>query len=133
MDVGSIGGGAMASGASTATGTSAPSLVGQPDSGAAPAPTTVGDALSGSNITGVEQLAEMMEGFNSAEILMALMMAAAMQKDDDEESSGSAVAGFLAGLALAGQLAQNLEFDLQAPVAETTAGGSVGGSLNATA
>ncbi|NQV25371.1 MAG: hypothetical protein HQ518_13495, partial [Rhodopirellula sp.] len=74
--------------------------------------------------------------FSSAEILIALMLANAANGKDDDKSGGSAAAGFLAGLAMAGGLAQggmcHQPVDpagVQAPAAAGGAGGA-GLSLN---
>jgi zinc transporter ZupT len=92
---------------------------------------TVGEVLAGSIVGSVEQLAEFLQGFTSAEILFALMMMAAAQKDDDnDESSGSAALGFLAGLAMAGFLGQNLGSELITPPSESTGGAGVGGNID---
>ena len=70
-----------------------------------------------------------MKDFNSAEILIALMLASAAGKDDDK--TGNAAAGFLAGLAIAGGLAQNgqINMSIEAAGAQAAAGGA-GLSLN---
>ena len=107
MEVGAIGGGmAMggaaglggpgAAGAADAAGPAVAgteSLEGGVAPGGAPPPTTVGEALAGMH-TGVEQLAELLEGFSIAEIIIAMMLAAGTQKKDDEQSCGGAAAGF---------------------------------------
>jgi len=78
-----------------------------------------------------------MSGFSSAEILIALMLMSAMHNDDDAKNcGGSGAAGFLAGLAIAGQLGQaTAGLDLQAmqPAANIASSGGVGMSLNAQA
>ena len=103
MDVGGIGVGMMSGGATGISGGSplgAPAgIVGQVAPGGAPPPTTVHAALGGS-ITGVEQLAQFLEGFTTSEILFALLlMCAGQKKDNENQESGF---GFLAGMALAG-------------------------------
>lgn len=141
MQLGPVGG-AMAVGgamgmasAPASAGTSTVSNVsGQIDSGSASPPTTVAEALAGSLHTGVEQLAEFLKGFGSAEIIMALMLMAAMQKeDDDQQGGGSAAMGFLAGLALASQFGGSSGFELNAPVQEVGLEGGVGANLNVSA
>ena len=84
----------------------------------------------------MQSLVNAMKDFSSAEILIALMLANAAGGKDDEKSCSSAAAGFLAGLALAGGLAQggdiNQSLDVagaQAPAAAAGSGG-VGLSLN---
>ena len=110
------------------------SLVGQVVPGGAPPPTTVGEALAGQLHGGIEQLAEFLKGFSSAEILIALMMLAAMEKDDEDKSGGGAALGFLAGLAIASQFGQSSGFDIQSSISEPTFDSSgLGGNLNFTA
>jgi len=125
MQVGAIGGAAAG-----LTGAGATGAAGSLALGGASAPMTVGEALAGSIVGSVEQLAEFLQGFTSAEILFALMMMSAMQKDDENESSGSAALGFLAGLAMAGFLGQSLGSELLTPPSETAGSAGVGSNID---
>jgi hypothetical protein len=86
----------------------------------------------------MQSLVNAMKDFSSAEILIALMLANAAGGKDDEKSGGSAAAGFLAGLAMAGGLAQGGDINIsndaagaQAPAAAGGAGaGGTGLSMN---
>ena len=76
-------------------------------------------------------MTELLGDFSSAEILFALMMMAAMSKKDEEGSGGGAALGFLAGLALAGQLGRSGGLELISPIQEIQPnGGGLGGSIN---
>lgn len=136
MDVGAIGGGIAAGGSSGLPGGAASpgaGLVGQVAAGGAPAPTTVQEALAGS-LTTVDQLADLLEGFTSADILFALILLAALRPDDDGKRSGlSAAFGVLAGAAMATSIAQSLGSQLDGPVTEVGSGEGLGGNLNVTA
>jgi len=84
----------------------------------------------------MQSLVDTLKDFSSAEILIALMLAAAAGKDDDEKG-GTAAGAFLAGLALAGQLGQSTQIDLnlEIPQFDTAGGAGAGGaglSLNVT-
>ena len=59
----------------------------------------------------LSSLMELMQGFSTAELLIAMMMAAG--GSDDEEKSGSAAMGLLAGLAMAGQSFPQLDLQWQ--------------------
>jgi hypothetical protein len=118
MQVSGIGGGAAAMGGG-AIGGAQSSTAG----GAIPTAAS-GTAAAGS--AQLQNLVDMMGGFNSAEILMALMLASAMSKGDDEES-GSAAMGFLAGLAMAGQLGQDLNISIEMSGCASPTGGEFGG------
>jgi len=65
----------------------------------------------------MQSLVDAMKDFSSAEILIALMLSNAAGGKDDEKSGGSAAAGFLAGLAMAGGLAQGGDINLSVEVA----------------
>lgn len=108
MDVGAIGGaiggagmsmGAMGVGGASMSGVS--SVGGNSVSG----PQAAQSAMPGEISARLQQLAELIQGFSSAELLMALMM---MRGDDDKKSSGAAGAalGMLAGMAMANQMQQ---------------------------
>jgi hypothetical protein len=63
--------------------------------------------MPGLSTVKMQQLVELVSGFTSAEILMALMLAAAASQKKDDEGGCSALA-LLAGMALAQQLGQGL-------------------------
>lgn len=75
-------------------------------------------------------LMELMQGFSTAELLIAMMMAAG--SSEDEEKSGSAAMGLLAGLAMAGQTMPQMELQWQVDVmgGYGDASGGVGGGLD---
>ena len=140
--VGSAGGAAGLSGLSgvgvsstVATNASGPTASGAVASGSPPGAMNPAGTLTAD----MQNLVNTLKDFTSAEILIALMLAKAAGGDDDDDrkkSRGSAAgAGLLAGMALAGQLGQqhNLQLDLttqfQAPPSVTGAA-SVGLSLN---
>jgi hypothetical protein len=54
----------------------------------------------------MQQLGELLDGFSSAQILMALMLLSAANRKKDEDDGSSALA-LLAGMALAQQLGQH--------------------------
>lgn len=88
--------------------------------------------LSVLNGTRLDQLLELIDGFSSAEILIALMLSAAScrHKKDDDRDAGL---GFLLGLALATQLGQGAP---QMPFPPTGVPGpeaATGQSINLTA
>ena len=122
-----IGGGAVGIGGAAGIGVAA---AGSPaGSATAPAGTTPPSLPQN-----MQSLVNAMKDFSSAEILIALMLANAAGCKDDEKSGGSAAAGFLAGLALAGGLAQgtdlNLSFDVAGAQAPAAAGGAAGTGLS---
>jgi len=57
-------------------------------SNSAAPPTSVSEFLAQQVPGHIEQLTELLEGFKTAEVLLALMLMAAAQKDDDEECGG---------------------------------------------
>ncbi|MEX1231048.1 MAG: hypothetical protein WEB58_12460 [Planctomycetaceae bacterium] len=80
----------------------------------------------------MNQLIELMQGMNTAQILMALMLASGGKDDDDKKGGGSdAAMAFLAGLAMASQLNQ-MPLSLQLNCGETGSGieASSGSNLN---
>lgn len=83
---------------------------------------------------GLENLVQSLKDFTSAEILIALMLAKAAGGGDDEKKSSDAAAGFLAGLAMAGMLGQDMQAQcpcdpsISAPAA--AGGGTAGLTLN---
>jgi hypothetical protein len=92
-------------------------------SGGAILPPTIQPSLS--------SLMELMQGFSTAELLIAMMMAAGGGSDDDDES-GSAAMGLLAGLAMAGQGMPQMELQWQLNVTGAYADGAsgVGGGID---
>lgn len=129
--VGMGGGAAGIGGAAGMAGAAGASAASPSSSASAP-----GGATPASLPQNMQSLVNAMKDFSSAEILIALMLANAANGKDDEKSGSSAAAGFLAGLALAGGLAQGggdgLPADptgTQAPAAAGGAGGA-GMSMN---
>ncbi len=93
--------------------------------------TSAGEASSGVNATlpqSLRALAETLQDFTSAEILMALMLLAAT-REKDEDGASSAALGFLAGLALAAQIQQGIGTELSAASLTITAP-ALGGLLD---
>jgi len=76
----------------------------------------------------MQSLVDAMKDFSSAEILIALMLSNASGGKDDEKSGGSAAAGFLAGLAMAGGLAQGGDINLSVEVAGAQPPAGAGGA-----
>jgi len=87
--------------------------------------------LTGAATLRLQQLSQLIEGFTSAEILLALMIAAASKKDDKEDNGCGALA-LLAGMALASHLGGLQGLEGIAPVQGGGLGG-LGGQLNVTA
>jgi hypothetical protein len=83
----------------------------------------------------MQQLGELLQGFTSAEILMALMLLSAASRKKDEEDDGSSALALLAGMALARQLGQqNFACGLGGVSLDLGAGAVIGGcGLNLTA
>jgi len=79
-----------------------------------------------------QSLVDSLQGFTSAEILLALFIAAALQKSDDKSDSSGAALGFLAGLAMAGQVGQSATINIQGQLggAEAGMGNGVGLTFN---
>lgn len=148
MDVGAVGGlggAGMAAGAMGAAGAAAAGAAGAGATGAAGAlavgrsastAASCGSSTAASPSAGMTQqmqdLAELIKGFSSAEILIALMM----NKSDKGKEAGGAALGMLAGMALANQLqhggvVQKLGIGGCNP-ADVGNGGNFGGSLNVT-
>ncbi len=67
---------------------------------------TSGVAVNPASTTRLNLLVQLLDGFTTAEVLMALMLAAALSKKD--RSDDSSALGVLVGLALASQLQQSL-------------------------
>lgn len=145
MDVGAVGGlggagaamgagaaAGMAAGPSMAAGAGASSAAGV-NSPASSAAAGAGHVTPQSAIAGMTQqmqdLANLIKDFSSAEILMALMM----NKSDKGNKSGDAALGMLAGFALANQL-QHGGAVQQAGLGgcNPAAGGGFGANLNVT-
>lgn len=127
IGAGAIGGAAF-SGAAGVSGAGSAAPGGDAQAAAA---TTAQQALP----PGMENLVQSLKDFTSAEILIALMLAkAAGGGDDDKKKSSDAAAGFLAGLAMAGMLGQDMQAQcpcdpsISAPAA--AGGGTAGLTLN---
>jgi len=103
MSVGAVGGigGGMSAGGMLGAGGAAPlnfgGLNGALDSH---------NGMAGLSSIQLQQLTELLDGFSSAEILMALMLMAASQKKKSDDDSSGAIA-ILAGMAMARQLGQS--------------------------
>jgi len=92
-----------------------------------------GKTLSGTIPAGLEMLSDVGNDFNSIQILVIMLLMAAVQQDDkDQKSGGGAALGFLAGLALAGQIGQSTGFDMPGTVPQASPAGQIGGNLNVT-
>lgn len=124
MGVAAIGGGAAMTGCLGAAAPTAGGLNGPlGDANAA--------ALSAMSGTRLGQLTELMEGFSTAEIVLALMLAAAAGKKNRHDDDGGALA-ILAGLAIAGRIGQTAGCGAGA-LPGFDAGGVCGVQLNALA
>lgn len=145
MQVGAIGGGVgMGMPAGAPAGVTAGSSAGASAAGSAAGSTAAGSTadtasidgktLTGTIPAGLEMLSDVANDLNSIQILVILLLMAATQKDgEDQKSGGGAVLGFLAGLALAGQIGQSIGFDMQGQIPQTSPAGQVGANLNVTA
>lgn len=97
--VGSLGGGMMAGGMAGA------GAAGPLNFGGLNGALGSHNGIAGLSSIQMQQLTELLDGFSSAEILMALMLlAAAGKKQKDDDSSGALA--ILAGMAMAQQLGQ---------------------------
>lgn len=108
MDVGAIGGAMCCSaanfGATSVGGAQMAGVTSATDSANGPGPQAAQSAMPGEITARLQALAELTDGFSSAEILMALMM---MRGGGDKQSSGGGAAlELLAGMAIAGQMQQ---------------------------
>ncbi|MFN0199209.1 MAG: hypothetical protein ACKVT0_20865 [Planctomycetaceae bacterium] len=103
--IGGIGGSGMSMGGISFGGASAINVnIGAPAAGGSPIDQA---GMSAGMSPQMNQLVELMQGFNTAEILMALMLASGGKSDDDDKkSSSNAAMGFLAGLAVSSQMNQ---------------------------
>lgn len=120
-----MGGGAAGMGAAAGIGGAAGATAGSPANSA----TALGATTQPGLPQNMQSLVDAMKDFSSAEILIALMLANAANGKDDEKSGGSAAAGFLAGLAMAGGLAQaGGDINLSVEVAGAQASGAAGGA-----
>jgi hypothetical protein len=135
MEVGAIGGFGLGMGAMS--GMSASADLGTSNVGAAACPdvstvSVASEVLSAGLPGNLEQLAELMQGLSSSQILFLLLLLSAMQKrDDDKGPGGGAALGFLAGLALAGEVARSAEFRYHHSAPQVSAAdGAAGGQLN---
>lgn len=84
--------------------------------------------MSAMSNTRMDQLLQLMDGFSSAEILIALMMSGSHKK---HECGSDAAMGFLLGLSLASQLGQGQLQPMSPPIA--AGGAPTGGQINLTA
>ncbi len=124
MDVSGIGGMGIGTGAAMGPGTGAASTTGTTSTStsspinspatldaqakSAPAPESIAEYYQGALSPNLQELVNQMEGFSTAELLIAMMMLAAGKKEDEQSSNGSSSAfGFLAGLAMGQQLSQS--------------------------
>ncbi len=90
-------------------------------------------ALGGMSSSRMDQLLQLLNGFSSAEILIALMMSAGSAHRRRHCSDDSGLS-FLLGLSMAAQLGQSLQQMLpQAAGGVASAAGATGQQLNATA
>ena len=80
----------------------------------------------------LQQLGELLDGFSSAEILMALMLMSAANKQRDDDDQGSGALALLAGLAMARQFGHGLG-SLGGIDINISTGCAAGGALNALA
>ena len=120
-----MGGGAAGMGAAAGIGGAAGATAGSPANSA----TALGATTQPGLPQNMQSLVDAMKDFSSAEILIALMLANAANGKDDEKSGGSAAAGFLAGLAMAGGLAHaGGDINLSVEVAGAQASGAAGGA-----
>jgi hypothetical protein len=104
MEVGAIGGAIGGAGMSMGVGGAAMGSVSSVGGNTVGGTQAGQSAMPGEISARLQQLADLIQGFSSAEILMALMM---MRGDDDKKSGGAGAAlGLLAGMAIAGQLQQ---------------------------
>jgi len=81
------------------------------------------NGMAGLSTIKMQQLSQLLDGFSSAEILMALMLAAASGKK--KHGDGDNALGFLAGLAMAQQLGQGCNCGMG--TIDLTAGSAEGG------
>lgn len=135
MSVGSVGGiggmGAMGAGA----GVGAAGAAGAVDIGGmgglnGPLGNANAAALSGMSGTRMDQLLQLLDGFSSAEILIALMMSGSHKRHGGGDDSGLS---FLLGMSLAAQLGQSLQQMLPHAGGMSGASAATGQQLNATA
>lgn len=96
---------------------------------------SVGDgnaaALSAMSGTRMGQLMELIDGFSSAEILIALMMAAASNRHKRHDCDHDSSLSLLLGLAMASQIGQQLSPVMSANIPGPAA--ITGGTINLTA
>lgn len=130
VGAGMVGAGAIAAPMSAAASApaGAPAAVGSTQLGGISLTSPLGSAMP----AGLDNLINALQGFSTAEILLALMMLGGGQ--DDKKKTPDAAIGLLAGLALAGQLggftahASNASQGIAA--ANAAAGGGVGVQIN---
>jgi hypothetical protein len=112
--------------------------IGAPATGGLNGPLGNVNAATVSTLSGtrLDQLMQLLDGFSSAEILIALMLSAASGHHKNHDGVDDAALGFLIGLSLASQIGQN-----GMPGMSSSAGvpgpnpvdGSTGGQINLTA
>ncbi len=125
----SIGGGAF-TGGGAAVGAGTTSGVGAASAASAPAaqgPATI--SMDGQVTMSMDQLSELLEGFSTAEILLALMMSG--RKKDESSCHGGGGGGamaFLAGMAVGGLMRGGPSQQMLPQAVPPT--GTAGGSLN---
>jgi hypothetical protein len=90
-----------------------------------------GAGPAGASTVSMQQLSELVAGFTSAEILMALMIAAASQKNGKDDDQSGALA-LLAGMALANSM-QGVAGIGGCPSSTGFNAGDIGGVLNVVA
>lgn len=136
MEVGAVGGMAMGGAGAMAGGAAVGASTATASTGAASV--CQNSAMDNINLRfldgafpfGLQNLAETLKNFSSAEILFTLMLLAAMEKDDKKSGGSSAAMGLLAGLAMAGQFGRGPELACGASVPQVGFEGGVGGNLN---
>lgn len=138
MEVGPISGGMSTGTTGPATGETTPPAGSQ----TTPADTTPPETaepkslldtfLEGTIPAGTEMLSDAFGDLNSIDLLIALLLLSAM-KGDDDDSGGGAALGFLAGLALAGQLGRSIHMEFNLPVENLQLDTGVGENMNFTA
>lgn len=134
MDVGAIGGAGFSMGASGVGGAQMNGVSSVAGSSSAAGPQAAHSVMPGEITARMQALTELMDGFSSAEILLALMM----MKGDDKKSGGAggAALGMLAGMALASQMQQMMPQGCCGNVPDASMqgfGSGMGSSINFTA
>ena len=132
MSVGGVGGVGAMGGMAAGAGVGAAAALG---TGGANGP--LGDlnagALSAASGTRIDQLLQLLDGFSSAEILIALMLSGASGHHHRKHDCGDAGMGFLLGLSLAAQLGQSALQLPGNPSGGVTSPAATGQSIDASA